>query len=61
MSKAHRGKGLMETPQRGRGKCPVCERTGIKVVYEQEINEKKLTICKQCRAAIKHGKRKDIA
>jgi hypothetical protein len=59
MSKAHRGSGLRETVSSGRGTCPVCKRTGIKVVYEQEINEKKYFICKQCRAAIAHGKKQE--
>lgn len=57
MSKAHRGSGVIELPSRGRGTCPVCKRSGIKVVYEQEINGKKLQVCKQCRSAIKHGKK----
>ena len=57
MSKAHRGSGVIELPNRGRGTCPVCKRSGIKVVYEQEINGKKMNICKQCRAAISHGKK----
>jgi len=41
MSKAHRGKGLRELPKSGRGTCPVCGRTGVKVIYEQEIEGKK--------------------
>ena len=56
MSKAHRGAGVRELTKSGRGPCPVCKRTGIKVLYEQTINEKKLSVCKQCRAAISHGK-----
>ena len=56
MSKAHRGAGIREFTKSGRGACPVCKRTGIKVLYEQDINEKKYSICKQCRAAIAHGK-----
>ncbi len=56
MSKAHRGFGIRELKNNGRGDCPLCKRTGIKVVYEQELNEKKVMICKQCRAALSHGK-----
>jgi len=56
MSKAHRGSGIREQVNSGRGACPVCKRTGIKLMYEHEINEKKIMVCKQCNATIKHGK-----
>lgn len=56
MSKAHRGKGIRGTPNRGRGTCPVCKKDGIKVLYEQEIAGTKEKICKVCKAAIKNGK-----
>lgn len=59
MSKSHRGRGIRETVNRGRGKCPLCKRTGIKVLYEHEAGGKKITICKQCRAALKHDKMQD--
>ena len=60
MSKAHRGKGIRGEPARGRGECPVCKRSNVKILYEQEAGEAKLKICKTCRAAIKHGK-KDVS
>lgn len=56
MSKAHRGFGIRDQVKNGRGICPLCRRSGIKVVYEKEINEKKYMICKQCRAALAKGK-----
>lgn len=56
MSKAHRGKGIRELPEHGRGVCPVCKRNNIKVLYEQELNGEKVKICKTCKAALKHGK-----
>lgn len=56
MSKAHRGKGIRETVNRSRGICPLCKRTGIKVVYEKDLNEKKVKICKQCNVAVGAGK-----
>jgi len=56
MSKAHRGFGVRDLIKNGRGDCPLCKRTGIKVVYEQTLNEKKVKVCKQCRAALSHGK-----
>ncbi len=59
MSKAHRGKGLREEGGDFRGTCPLCKRSGIKLVYEQELNEKKYHICKQCNAALAKGKMKE--
>lgn len=56
MSKAHRGKGLLETPAHGRGICPVCKREGVKVLYEQEIEGAKTKICKMCKATIANKK-----
>lgn len=61
MGKTHRGFGLRETVNRGRGTCPVCKRTGIKVVYEHELNDKKVMICKQCRAALARSSKKAAA
>ena len=57
MSKAHRGKGIRELVSRGRGECPVCNRQNVKILYEQEAGEKKVKICKTCKAAVKHGKK----
>jgi hypothetical protein len=56
MSKAHRGKGLMETAGHGRGTCPVCKREGVKIVYEQEVEGQKLKICKTCKATLANKK-----
>ncbi len=56
MSKAHRGKGIRTTPNRGRGTCPVCKKDSIKVLYDQEIGGVKSKICKVCKGAIKNGK-----
>ena len=57
MSKNNRGKSLRELPSRGRGECPVCMRSSVKVLYEQELDGKKVKICKTCKAAIKNGKK----
>jgi len=57
MSKPHRGRSIRELFARGRGECPVCKRTNVKVLYEQESEGQKFKICKTCRAAIKHGKK----
>ena len=57
MSKAHRGKGIRDLFARGRGTCPACGATGIKVLYEQDAEGQKVKVCKPCKAAIKHGKK----
>ncbi len=59
MSKAHRGSGIRELVNSGRGRCPLCKRTGIKAVYEQEFDGKKTSICKQCKSAVAKGKMKE--
>ena len=61
MSKAHRGKGIKDNYNRGRGTCPVCKKTGLKVVYEQEVEGVKQSICKRCRAQIENNKRNAVA
>jgi len=57
MSKPHRGKSIRELPSRGRGECPVCKRSSVKILYEQDSEGKKIKVCKTCKAAIKHGKK----
>jgi len=56
MSKTNRGSGLRDQVRSGRGKCPQCGRTGIKVVYEVEKDGAKLNICKQCKATLANQK-----
>jgi len=55
MAKPHRGRSIRELYAHGRGECPVCKRSNVKVLYEQESGDQKFKICKVCRAAIKHG------
>ena len=57
MAKPHRGKAIRDLPSRGRGECPVCKRTSVKILYEHDAGESKVKICKTCRAAIKNGKK----
>lgn len=57
MSKAHRGKGIKDLPAHGRALCPLCGRT-VKVLYEEKSVDKPVKICKICKAAVKHGKKK---
>jgi len=63
MAKTHRGKGLRnlkEYVSRGRGECPVCKRRSVKILYEQESGGTKVKVCKICKAAIKHGKKRVV-
>ena len=54
MSKAHRGKGIKNVPNRGRGKCPLCHSTGVKLLYENEVDGEKKNVCKICHANLKN-------
>ncbi len=50
MGKTHRGKGLAaEYPNKARGLCPICGRTGVKLLYEVKTGETKMKVCKLCR------------
>lgn len=53
MAKAHRGAGIRDQVNNGRGTCPVCNRTAIKVMYEVEVGEDKKMVCKQCNSKLK--------
>ena len=57
MSKAHRGTGLRKTVNHGRGLCPICKNPNIKVVYEYDLEGKKVMICKFCKAHLKNKAR----
>ncbi|MNO90178.1 hypothetical protein D3C76_816800 [compost metagenome] len=49
MAKTKRGKGLWNTPSRGRGTCPICLSTRIKLLYSvTNSNGKLVTVCKKC-------------
>ena len=52
MAKTKRGKGLLGLPSRGRGTCPVCLSTRIKVLYTVTNSEgKQIQVCKRCSSA----------
>ncbi|MBN2736321.1 MAG: hypothetical protein JXR70_05025 [Spirochaetales bacterium] len=53
MSKNHRGKGIVDQYRHGRGTCPNCNNTGIKLMYEKELNGKKSMVCKICNVTLK--------
>jgi len=57
MGKTHRGKGIYDQVARSRGVCPACGAGGVKLLYEQDAGDKKVKVCKPCKAAIKHGKK----
>ncbi|AAC65210.1 MULTISPECIES: hypothetical protein [Treponema] len=58
MSKAHRGKGIRGMVGRGRGVCPVTGQTGVKLLYECEIDGKKVKVSKVGRATLQNRKRR---
>lgn len=60
MSKNHRGAGIRSLVKHGRGECPVCHRTGVKVLYEVEVDGKKVKVCKVCNAMFKNKARKEV-
>ena len=50
MAKTHRGKGLWHVPARGRGTCPICKATRVKVLYERLAPDgASVKVCKRCR------------
>ena len=53
MSKAHRGSGIREEFNHGRGTCPVCKRTQVKILFEATVDGEKAKVCKACNANIK--------
>ena len=57
MAKPHRGKSIRDLASHGRGECPVCKRTSVKILFEQDAGKDKIKVCKICKAAIKHGKK----
>ena len=49
MAKQHRGKSLARLASRGRGICPVCYATRIKLLYTRKKQDgTALKICKKC-------------
>ncbi len=56
MAKPHRGKGLRDQVRHARALCPICKRTAVKVLYEVQVKDKTIKVCKTCKAALSHGK-----
>ncbi len=51
MATTTRGKVLRDQFARGRGTCPICNRTGIKLLYTANKEGKDVKVCKNCRPA----------
>jgi hypothetical protein len=55
-AKSHRGKTLWKLPSRGRGTCPICKATRIKVLYEIVTDDgNKLKVCNLHSRVTKRG------
>ena len=50
MPKPKRGK-LAKAVKNWRCTCPICKRTGVKILWEKTEGEQKLRVCKQCGTA----------
>ncbi len=57
MSKNHRGRELRELPNRSRGTCPVTGQTGVKLLYEIELDGQKVMVGKTGRATVANRKK----
>lgn len=50
MAKRNRGKILNKLPSKGRGECPLCGKTRIKLLYPHRTDTNQLiNVCKNCR------------
>jgi hypothetical protein len=59
MGKTHRGRPLREeTPNGNRGTCPVTGRSGVKLLYEAEIDGKKVMVSKKGKATLNNAKKR---
>jgi hypothetical protein len=48
MGKSHRGKNLIGN-QKKRGKCPITNRTGVKLLYSRKVDDKTIEVSKKGR------------
>ena len=50
MAKSNRGRNLRNSNEWNRGQCPLCERTGVKLLWDNtDEHEKEVKVCKHCR------------
>jgi rRNA maturation endonuclease Nob1 len=47
MAKTKRGNNIKKIPN-WRGSCPVCNRTGVKLLWDTIVDSKKIKVCKVC-------------
>lgn len=60
MSKSNRGRNLKEEQKNAaRGKCPITGKTGVKLLYEWELDGKKVMISKTAKATLENEKRRE--
>lgn len=50
MGKNNRGRNLIGI-QKKRGKCPICGRGGVKLLYTRKEGEKTIEVCKNCKSS----------
>jgi len=50
MAKANRGRNLRNSEEWNRGQCPICRRTGVKLLWDHTKEDgKEIKVCKGCR------------
>ncbi|MFP4067836.1 MAG: hypothetical protein ACLFS5_10105 [Spirochaetaceae bacterium] len=60
MGKSNRGRNLKDERTNGaRGRCPITGKTGVKLVYEYEMDGKKVMISKTAKATLENAKRRE--
>ena len=60
MSKSNRGRNLKDERKNGaRGTCPITGKTGVKLVYEHEIDGKKVMISKAAKATLTNQRQRE--
>ena len=50
MAKNFRGKEIKKLSNSGRGECPACKRTGVKLLHEIKLADKTIKVCKTCKS-----------
>ncbi len=61
MGKAHRGKpARSEYPGAARGTCPITKRSGVKLMYEQEVDGQKIRISKVGKATLANRQKRKL-
>ncbi len=49
MAKQNRGRSLWTKPNRGKGRCPLCSRTNVKLLWQtKDESGNDVQVCKRC-------------